>query len=524
MLSSITIKNFILINELSIDFSEGFNIITGETGSGKSLILKGISILLGGKFSNDFIRKGEKSSEVIGIFKINKIIDEYEDEIIIRRVVSEKGQKTYINDTPVTIKRLKEIMGQIIELTSQHSSQKLFDKEFQLSLVDSIVDKDNYDEKYSLYNSIQKDLESYKKQKSDGSDREEFLDFKVKEIDSLNIVDEDFDLEEKISSIENEKKITEISSEMNELLFGEDNSLMEHILQVAERSKEFDKFSGKDTYSLFKGVENVLDDVAKEINFKEPSEDLDELYVRVEELSKIKKKNGGSLEAVLEKREEYFKELEILQDLDENITRGEHDLIVAKEEAINYGKILSKQRKKKAKEMSKEITEVIQKLNMKGAEFTIEVNSGEEIRKNGMDEVSFMITSNKGEDSRELMNIASGGELSRIMLAIFVVNNEKLPIVFDEIDGGIGGNTGTVVGEYLRKLSETTQVIAITHLGQIAALSDSHIQVEKSEVNSRVISKGIEIKEEQQLEELARMLSGELSTESLELAKKLKGV
>ena len=544
MMSFLKVNNFALIDKLELDLKSGFNVLTGETGAGKSIIIKAVQLLLGERASSDIIRKGSESAEVNAIFDLSPTVKQllidnglpHEDEtLVVRRVISSGSSKNFINSVPVTLQILKTIMTQVVSICGQHDNQILTSDEEQLKLVDEFSSSAS---QLSELKEIFKKLRS-NKQKTDElnknleikEQRMDYLTFQLKEITDVNpSISEEAELSAQEQKLLGSQDLLQLCQLAEQTFYGEDQSVISALEALLKKIKSAVKFDDQlnETQEKIEELVNNLEELGSffssyiKKNGLEDNE-LDYVINRLESLKKLKRKYGGSIEGVLAKQEELQQEYDQLNNSEAELKLLESEKKSLLKEYYSISEVLNKARVKTATQISKKVTQELQDLKMSGSEFKIEVNKLSALTAKGQDQIVFMIAPNKGEGLKPLAKIASGGELSRIMLALTKVITEKLPLslyIFDEIDAGIGGETGLVVGQKLQEISRQNQTVCITHLPQVAVWADGHFVISKGEINNRVTSKVEQLLKSQDLtQEIARMLGGNMAkAESLDHA------
>lgn len=563
MLKSLQIKDYALIENIVVEFGRGLNIITGETGAGKSIIIGAMGLLLGERASKDAVRKGAKKSIVEGIFevsgneKVRRLIKENDlddsDEVILRREISIRGNsRIFVNDTPVNLSFLKEIGYLLVDLHGQHEHQSLLRANTHIDMLDEFG---TYEEKLKEYRKLyteietkEKELKELMRKESLLKEKKELFEYQIKEIDSVSPEEkEDEEIHAELNILENAERILEISNSAYAELYDSEGSISERIgfvlakLSELQRIDEGVKEKIEELENALALVQDVSDSLVKYIDRVElDPEKLGELRERLGAINMLKKKYGGSIKAVLEYRAKIGEEFDSAANFDLKISSLEKEIETIRLKLGSKAGEISTLRKATARSLEKEIQENLKYLGIKDGKFEVRFKRIEsdgfdtycesENKKYrafpaGIDIVEFFITTNLGEDPKPLIKIASGGEVSRIMLALktSLAKNDKLPLlIFDEIDTGVSGHIASKVGGAMKNLAEFHQIIAITHLPQIAALSDNHYRVQKYAVDGRVIS-GIErLNEEEKIYEVAKLLSGEEVTDaSLNSAREL---
>lgn len=546
MLYSLHVKNLALIKEQEIEFSKGLNILTGETGAGKSVIIGSVNLALGGKTDAGLIRTGEESALVELIFgelndqqkKFIKDMDIDLDEdgtVIIQRKIMPGRSVSKICGETVSARQLKDIASILINIHGQNDHQELLHKKKHMEILDDYCMNElktplqELSLRYEEMRSLEKELEDMSMDESSRLREQELLEFEVNEINDANVVlGEDEELESKYHKMVNSRKISEAAYAASAMTSGNDGEDSASDL-IGRAVRELSSVSGydsdiEDLLSQLSDIENLLtdfnhslSDYVSDLEFDD--EDFRNTEDRLNTLNHLKDKYGGSLEKVLEYLEEKSSRLETLSDLDavrDKLTKSLND---KKKEVLLLCKKISDIRKKGAKSLQDKLTEALIDLNFLDVRFEIEIKSDEDkVSSKGYDDAQFMISTNPGEAMRPLDQIASGGELSRIMLALKTVVADKDDIstlIFDEIDAGISGRTAWKVSQKLGELSKDHQIICITHLPQIAAMSDTHFMIEKGLDDGRTVTSISKLDADASTSELARLLGGEEITDAV---------
>ena len=562
MLKSFEVKDYALIEHISVEFGSGLNIITGETGAGKSILIDAMSLLLGERASTEVVRKGAQKSFVEGIFNVkgNKnlksVLEENDidisDELIIRREISLKGSnRCFINDTPVNLNVVKDIGNLLVDLHGQHEHQSLLRTETHIDYLDEFGDYqqllNQYKKAYSELLQKENNLKEFQKKESSIKEKKDFYAFQIKEIDNISPQDDEEDkLIEELKILENSEKLAELTSEIYQLLYESDNAIQTCLARVKtllQKLSEIDKsFSDSlnesgSALAQVQEISNFVRGYNSKINLDQ--EEVEGKRERLASINLLKKKYGGSVKAILEYRKKIGDEFELAENFSGKIRELNTLINELRKNAGKLAKDLSKKRELAGKLVKKGIEETLKDLGIQTPQFKTEIintpaenDSGvliDEIyfkaNSKGIDEVEFFISTNSGEDLKPLAKVASGGEVSRIMLALksTLARNDKLPLlIFDEIDVGVSGRIAQKVGRALKNLSSFHQVISITHLPQIASLAEHHFSIEKIAQNDRVISSIKKLPQSERITEIARLLSGEKITEaSLKSAREL---
>lgn len=541
MLTELNIKNFAIIDELEISFSGGLNVITGETGAGKSIIIGAVSLLLGERASSDLIRSSENSAAVEALFDISgngqlkeKLMDAgcYEgNELVVKRIVARSGKnKVYINGNLSTLNMLSSLAESLVNISGQHEHQVILNAENHIDILDEFGNflslRFEFTSLYDEYQALRSRLEKLESINSESEKREEFLKFQLKEIEDAGItVGDDLSLTREKNILINAKKLMEYAAMSYDTLYGKGGSILEELGGTINSIKEIKKIdsglkvSEQELDSMLFSLEDVaitLRDYTKDISF-DPGR-LEEIEDRLEYLGKLKRKYGGTLEGVLEAKKGIDGELKGIASVDEDIKWLSEEISSKKILLLEKGDLLSQGRHEAASVLEKAIESEIHALKMADAKFgvTFKKSVEDEINIKGIDVIEFYLSTNVGEELKPLNRIASGGELSRIVLAMKKVlagTGSVGTIIFDEVDSGIGGATAGIVGEKLKDVSKSHQVICITHLPQIACFGGSHYLVSKSVSGERTNTHVTILPEPERLNEITRMLSGRETTE-----------
>lgn len=539
MLKCLHIENIAVIEKADIDFSGGFNVLTGETGAGKSIIIDSLGAVLGQRTSKELIRRGCESAEVSALFSnISKEqISEFENlgyhpdengELLIMRTLSLNGGSVRINGRPATVSVLKELCSSLVNIHGQHDNQGLLNPDNHCSYIDALADnkviKGEYYEEFKKLNSIRKKLNAEITDEEEKQRRTELLNYQIKEITDADIKPGEVSiLKEKLETARNIEKIKKSLFTAAAAIYGTDEtdgalSLLEiSQKEISAAGEKYDKILQKisELCVLTEEVGDMTDKAASDL--EEADTDVSSLSDRLELIRKIISKYGGSEESALKYLDSAQSELERIELSDKYIDELSKDLDLSTERLIAAGEKLTLSRKKAAKKFEISVAEKLAYLDMKNVKFSVVIESGK-YTKNGCDNVEFMIMTNIGEERKQLSKIASGGELSRIMLAIKSILADKDNVdtlIFDEVDTGISGRAAGKVGKMLAMLSRSRQVICVTHLAQICALANEHFKISKAVRNSRTYTEITPLNREGRIKEIARIMSGDKLTENL---------
>lgn len=547
MLENLRVENLALIEKEEIEFSEGLNVMTGETGAGKSIILGALDLALGGKINRGMVRDNEKDAFVEAVFSLNgseeeklkeSDLESFDGQIILSRRIKGTKSVARINGETVPAARLRQAGELLIDIYGQSEHQSLSDPKKHLPLLDSFVKKDldpvleKLSPVYKEYSSHQKELKEADVDESERKRDISYLTHVSEEIEEAALKPgEDEELEEKYRRMSGAEKVARSLSEVDGLLYGQADvlSLIGQSQRALSEINDYDDSIRNlsqtldDAYDILDGFSHDLHDTVEDLTF-DPQE-FDEVSRRLDLINDLKAKYGRTIEDVNQAKEEADRKLEKLNDhaaymesLQKKIKDAQARLDALCEEA-------EKIRQKGAEELAKQVRESLKNLNFLKADFEVELTR-KNYSENGFNAAQFMISTNPGEPLKPLSRVASGGEMSRIMLALKTVlasADDIGTMIFDEIDTGISGRTASAVARELKKVSVGRQVILITHLPQIAALSDKHFLIEKSATNDSTVSSIRPLSEDEIIKELARMIGGDVITDAVtESAKELR--
>ena len=543
MLIELRIKNFAIIDELNLSFSKGFNILSGETGAGKSIILNAVQLLLGDKATEEWIRSSEDEANVEALFDISgnpdakeKISEKAphlrgggeEDSLLIRRVISRSGRgKVFINGNMATLGALSEIGEELLSIYGQHEHQSLQRVETHIDILDEfgglLKVRQEFQTHYEEFVSLSEEVEKIRAEKERRAKERELMAFQSKEIEASRIqVGEEESLKEERTLLTHAKKLLDFALASEGALYSEESSTIGKIRKILNQGRDMAAIDPSLSH-LLKGLDSALiqlEEIA--LAFRDYSRRvevnparIDEIENRLEEVDRLKRKYGSTVEEVLAFKQRVDEALKTFTSDEEKLSRLESRLEPLRQVVDNLGKKLSRERKRVASELKRSVEKELNSLGMKKTIFEIHIDPSP-LSAKGADRVEFLISPNVGEEVKPLPKIASGGELSRIMLAmkrILAKIGGRQVLVFDEVDAGIGGAMAEVVGKKLRELSRHHQVICVTHLPQIACFADQHHSVRKEVKSGRTVTLVDRLDEVSIVDEIARMLGGVKVTE-----------
>ncbi|CAN5501378.1 DNA repair protein RecN [soil metagenome] len=548
MLSLLKIKNIALIEELSLEFSDGLNLLTGETGSGKSIIVDSLGALTGERISSDLIKEGATAAQIEGLFTFRanadlheifyesgiELDDGEENDLIVRRELSAVGKnRIFVNNQLVTQTFLRKIGAFLVDIHGQGEQATLFNASTHLEMLDEYANAANLREKtaekYKKLAHIKREIESLLEDEAQKLQLLDILQFQVDEIGKANLqLGEEESLEEEKRRLNNVEKLSALSEESYLLLYENEEATLTTLEKVARRIKDladFESSFGEYTESLAT-AQAVLEDLAFAVRdfhgtLEFSPERLAEIENRLAEISRLKRKYGGTIETVLEHFHESAERLKNIETADLREAELRQEFEKAREEYLKIARELHEKRERSVRKFEKETESNLKAVSLEKARFEVRINADETDDKSftvkGLDRVEFYFSANMGESVRPIAKVASGGELSRLMLILNTttkLSENAKTMVFDEIDTGIGGRVAEAVGLKLKELAKTQQVLCVTHQPQVAALANHHFVVEKESQKNRTFIKVRELKESEKVEEIARMLTGAQITET----------
>ncbi|MGI6211158.1 MAG: DNA repair protein RecN [Anaerovoracaceae bacterium] len=526
MIEHISIRNFAIIENTEIDFEDGLNIITGETGAGKSIVIEAISLALGSRADSSFVRNGTDRAEI----RLQASLDG--EEIVIAREIAKNGRNLCrINGELASVAEVSRIASRLAAIHGQYDNQTLLDPDSHLPLLDSFLPekigpaKAAFDKAYESYKSVRSELDQLLKEMKEVRQKRDFYEFEKKEIDAADLTPgEEETLEDRVQVLQNSEKIYTALSRAEELLSGNEGAALDLIgdaeaslLEVSGYSRDLKKISEDftDARCQLEDISARIRDSLSGTSFT-PGE-LDSAISRLELISGLKKKYGADIETILARRDEIAAKLSGIETFTEDRDRLEKQAKEALAELKARAEDLSAVREETASVLSERIQKELSDLNFSEAKFSIDVHRATAISKSGADECEILISTNRGEPMKPLVKVASGGEISRIMLAIrnVTADTDEVPtMIFDEIDTGISGVTASVVARKLVEIAERRQVICITHLPQIAAAGGTNFRIYKESDEAGTYTHVRKLKGEEKKDEIARLLAGDRITET----------
>lgn len=539
MLTRLHVRNYAIISELDIEFSDGLTIITGETGAGKSILIGALSLVLGKRADTSVLYNAEDKCVVeahfeVGGFGLDKFFEEndldFEEHTILRREINAQGKsRAFVNDTPVNLSQLKELAGNLIDIHSQHEVLTLKTPEFRARFLDACADGGKqfvrFQQAFGEWKSLKRKVEQTKQKLQEASADEDYLRFQLSELQELQLKEGEFnENQERLNTLENAEEIRQTLCEITEAFSGVESSVLDQVRRIESELNNLSRKhpQSKDWAERVKSSFLELEDVAQEVertsdSLNEDPEELMELQQRVDEVLRLMTKHRKQSDAeLLEFQRELEDKLEGIGVSDEQLTMLLAELELAGSKLESEATLLSQLRTTAAKSVAPIIETELRELGMPEASFGIELIRTE-INTLGQDGINIKFTANKGQIAQDISKVASGGELSRLMLSVKsqVAKTSQLPaIIFDEIDTGVSGDVANKVGQKIRSLSSMMQVLCITHLPQIASKADQHLYVYKQIESGKTETKVRELDEQERIVEVAKMLSNANPTEA----------
>lgn len=531
MLIQLEINDFAIIDNTKIDFKEKLNVLSGETGAGKSIILAAIDIITGGKIKKSEIRTGSEKAIIRAVFLKNEMIkkklealnlDTEDDYVTLERVFNTKGRSTIrINESIQTNQNLKKVANDLVDICGQRDAQKLFKEETYIEILNERIEEEilnGYRNVYGEYKEVKTKLEELKNQ---DRTQEQFADLyrmQIKEIKEAELnEEEEEELENKKVFLDNFEKISQATNTVIQVLENNDAiyTAMKELEMISEKVPELKEASEMLSNSYYE-LDSVKDNVQSYVDGIEFDEfELNRTIERLEEIKKLKKKYGDNVREILNYCEEIEGKLKGIENRDEDIEYMEKRMEEIEKKIKQSATLLSQKRKEVAIEVGERLENELKELCIEDAEIQFDVVDIEEYNKHGNNKIDLLFSANKGQEKQPLAKVASGGEVSRVLLALKLMSDKKdnQTMIFDEVDVGVGGEVGRIIGEKLKKLGETTQVLCISHLPQVAAKGSHHFQIKKMTEGEMTVSRVSELSREERINEIARMIYGDERTE-----------
>ena len=540
MLTSLSIKNYALIDNLSVSFNNGLSIITGETGAGKSILLGGLSLVLGKRADLSSVKNKSEKCIIEAVFDIANydlkqyFLDldmDYEPQTIIRREILPSGKsRAFVNDTPVNLDALQGLSNYLIDIHSQHETLELTNNQFQFKVIDALAKNNEllleYSRNLEQYRTLQKELEELKDFKSEAIKEQDYNLFLLNELDEANLTPGELELlEEEYETLNNVEEIKEKLSLSNQLLNEEQIGILSTLTELKNTIQKLSGISPKylDLFNRINSSLIELDDVFEEIEsfqdqLEADPERLEQVNSKLQIIHNLfQKHNADSIDQLIQLRDELADKVSVTENLDNEIIALENKISKIESSVKGLAKQIHKNREEAIPKLVNQLETILIKLGIPNAQFKLQLSLKDEFFSNGSDELAFLFSANKGANLNELKKTASGGELSRIMLAIKYILSKhvQLPtIMFDEIDSGVSGEISNMMGEIMQQMSKTMQVFTITHLPQIAAKGDIHFKVFKEDHQDQTVTKLVRLNQDERIVEIAQMLGGDKITDS----------
>ena len=541
MLTSLYIQNFVLIDNLDIRFNDGFSVITGETGAGKSIILGALGLVLGQRADAKSIKKGSSKCVIEATFDISKYqLDSFflDNDLefdpatcILRRELFASGKsRAFVNDSPVALTILKELGNRLIDIHSQHQNLLLGDNHFQLKVIDVMAENEIllilYKKEFSRYQSLRRELKELKEKAARSQQEEDYIRFQLDQLEEANLrEDEQEELEQEQEALTHAEEIKSALYRINQLLDGEEQGCARLVKEALSATESLEKYYPKaremaerlrSAYIDLNDLASEADSAKEDVEFN--PERLDWINERLNTIYSLQQKHHAKdIQELLAIRDNYRAQLESIDSLDEQIEQVGKQLEISHDELTRQATVLSSQRKIAAEEITKRLVAMISTLGMPNTRFRIDFQPRVEPEADGMDEIQFLFSANKSSELSPVAQTASGGEISRLMLCLkaMIAGFTALPtIIFDEVDTGVSGDIADKMGDIMNELGSKMQVMAITHLPQIAAKGSAHYLVYKEDIDEQTFTRIKPLEQEEREREVARMLSGASLTEA----------
>ncbi|GBD95514.1 MAG TPA: DNA repair protein RecN [Nitrospirae bacterium] len=558
MLRELHIKNFSIIDDATVEFEEGFNVITGETGAGKSVIIDALCLALGERATGELVRGGKKEAVVEAFFDIppkslhpstRRFLEDngidFDDGLILKRIISSQGRsRAYINGSLVNVQSLADTSRNIIDVHGQYEHQSLLSSENQMDLLDAygglVSEAEEVSKLYETQLVLVRQISELVQKEKERTQRLDMLRFQISEIDAAGLKPgEEEELTEDVKVLSNAGRLAELANQAYTSLYSSESSCITNLSNILKSLREIAGVDARAKDAL-KSVEDALPlleetgyflrDYRDDIDFS--PERLESSQERLELIKGLRRKYGNNIQEIIDYKEKAVTELEELQHSEERLESLKSGLAEQKSRFTEKARLLSKKRKAAAKKIESKVEAELAELSMPGTDFSVRITwekgddttDGLKATRRGIDKIEFLISPNVGEEPKPVSKIASGGELSRVMLALkgILAKGDKIPVlIFDEIDAGIGGMAAETVGQKLNELASARQIVSITHLPQIASYAGAHFKIEKKIEGEKTIVEINKIEKEERAEEVARMLSGKISEVSIKHAKEM---
>lgn len=542
MLKELRIKNLAIIDDLTVRFAKGLNVLTGETGAGKSIVVDALGLSLGDRAQSDLVMSGESEAVVQAYFDLDNFDDlqdlgiDASDGLLLKRVISSGGKsRAYINDSMVTLQTLSSVGKSLVDILSQHEHQSLLTQETQRTLLDSygklLPEKETVEKLYDEVHALKARHAEFRDKSRERAQRLDLLRFQLNEIESASLKPGEKEaLEDERKILANMNKLTELTEAAYSALYESEGSCSERLSKVVSMLREMSAIDGSisEALQLVEAAMPLVEDASISLGryrdrFDFEAGRLEHIEDRLDLIKKLEKKYGQGIDAIMMHMDRVRAELQEIESADENLASVEAELKIREEELLKAASALSEKRRKTAQKIEKLITSTLRELAFGKAAFSIEMKTGA-VGPSGMDKIEFIFSANPGEPMKPLSKIISGGELSRVMLALksILADVDDVPVlIFDEVDAGIGGKTAESVAKKLALISAGRQLLCITHLPQIASRGDFHLKIEKKETGNKVHVEVKELDGKERQDEIARMLSGTITEISRRHAEEL---
>jgi len=559
MLQELKVSQFAIIDSLHIEFQNGLNILSGETGSGKSVLLKSLALLMGEKASSDTIRTGCQQATVEGSFDIKHRPDlvahldalgiETDDhQLIVRRIISAGDKsKVYLNGVLSPLAQLREIVAPmievtgpsapLIEMTGQHDNRNLLSKAYHLDLLDQYAGvwekRMQYEVQFQKWNHLKQEISDFEKKSQEKSQRLDFLKFQYQEFENLDLnLEQDLNLETEIKKLKNSSKLIQFADLCDDLVYQDEGSISARLKTISKKAIELGQIDSvlADKVQILDQAQTLIDDAVYSIRtyvnkIDADPEMLDEKESRLSTIRKLQKKHGEDLHKMVQIFSDMASEIKALENSDQHLEQLKKQTLIIEMDLKKLAEELHKIRLTASKKLTEKVNQELLDLNMKGVLFDIQVEKLNQISSTGITDLEFLSQTSPKDPKRSLSKAASGGELSRILLSLKKsVGQSDFPrtYLFDEVDTGVSGTTAEKVGRKLKEIAKGQQVICVTHLPQVAAFGDVHFSIQKSTIKDQAVMTVTELKKQDRVEEIARLISGEkISKTSLAHAQEL---